>query len=64
MSVKVVELIEEGDIRGCGGGVVVCDGLEALPHTLGLGVGEVFFYLPFDRVVRLSYNHLNCYYSA
>ena len=49
-SIKVVEFVEEGDIRGCGGGFdgfVVCNGLEFLLYASGVGVGEVFFYFFF-----------------
>jgi len=55
-STKVVKLVQEGDVTGCGDGVagfIVSDGLDALPHASGVGVGEVTLYLQLVVVLGL-----------
>lgn len=43
VSIKVIQLVQEGDVCSCGVGVawsVVSDGLDALPQKPGVGFGE------------------------
>ena len=55
-SIKVVKLVQEGVVRGCGGGVagfIVSDGLDALPHASWVRIGEVTLYLQLVAVLGL-----------
>lgn len=45
--IKVIQLVEKGYTHGClcgVAGLAVGDGLYALPHALGIGVGKVFLH--------------------